>query len=358
MNASEELWRQWSGQLRALVPELHGHRSNALAWCVLGVTLAGTTRLPRVAEALVGVSAAKTPSIERRLSRFLANQQVVVLPLWTHLIGQFLRVLAWSTPGLRTRCDDARRACECAVSRTAGPLAPVASELAGAAGPPALGAAAVGGRRRAAGPRHPAPRSRRLHTAGRSRTRRASVGSDVSAARLALRAAVCRLHTPASPQRGRWAQRLDRVSSTWSRGLGGSGMARSSSGRIARSPHKSAPPGSPGRKSPGSSSPTGLPVGSGCASMPAECGSNRRSKISNGVAGTWKGPSLPTAHDWIGCCWCCFWPSGGWRIWRRRASIMASGAGLIAAIAGTRASFGSDASGCSISCGEPSPTRA
>ena len=91
MNASEGLWRQWSGQLRAFLPEVHGHRSKTLAFCVLGVVLAGTTRLPRVAEALVGVSAAKTPSIERRLSRFLANQQIIVVPLWTQLLGQFLR---------------------------------------------------------------------------------------------------------------------------------------------------------------------------------------------------------------------------------------------------------------------------
>ena len=91
MNASEGLWRQWSGQLRAFLPEVHGHRSKTLAFFVLGVVLAGTTRLPRVAEALVGVSAAKTPSSERRLSRFLAHQQIVVVPLWTHLLGQFLR---------------------------------------------------------------------------------------------------------------------------------------------------------------------------------------------------------------------------------------------------------------------------
>lgn len=91
MNASEGLWRQWSGQLRALLPELHGHRSKTLAFCVLGVVLAGTTRLPKVAEALVGTSAAKTPSIERRLSRFLANRQIAVVPVWTHLLGQFLR---------------------------------------------------------------------------------------------------------------------------------------------------------------------------------------------------------------------------------------------------------------------------
>jgi Transposase DDE domain len=91
MNAPDGLWRQWSGQLRALLPEIHGHRSKTLAFFVLGIVLAGTTRLPRVAETLVGISAAKTPSSERRLSRFLANQQVAVLPLWTHLLSQFLR---------------------------------------------------------------------------------------------------------------------------------------------------------------------------------------------------------------------------------------------------------------------------
>src|SRR5262245_59393693 len=91
MNAPEGLWRQWSAHLHALLPELHGHRRKTLAFFVLGVVLAGTTRLPRVAEALVGVSAATTPSSERRLARFLANQQLIVVPLWTHLIGQFLQ---------------------------------------------------------------------------------------------------------------------------------------------------------------------------------------------------------------------------------------------------------------------------
>lgn len=91
MNASDGLWRQWSGQLRACLPDVHGHRSKTLAFFVLGVVLAGSTRLPRVAEALVGVSAAKTPSIERRLARLLANQQLAVVVVWTHLLGQFLR---------------------------------------------------------------------------------------------------------------------------------------------------------------------------------------------------------------------------------------------------------------------------
>src|SRR5260370_36689572 len=90
MNAPDGLWRQWSAQLRAFLPEIHGHRSKTLAFVVLGVVLAGSTRLPRVAETLGGISAAKTPSIERRLARFLANQQVTVLPLWTHLLSQFV----------------------------------------------------------------------------------------------------------------------------------------------------------------------------------------------------------------------------------------------------------------------------
>jgi hypothetical protein len=90
MNAPERLWRQWSDQLRAVLPALHGHRSKTLAFFVLGVVLAGTARLPRVAETLGGLSAATTPSIERRLARFLANTQVSVLPVWTRLVGHFL----------------------------------------------------------------------------------------------------------------------------------------------------------------------------------------------------------------------------------------------------------------------------
>jgi hypothetical protein len=91
MTAPECLWGQWSAQVRSFLPELHGHRSKTLAVFVLGVVLAGTTRLPRVAEALVGVSAAKTPSIERRWARFLANSPMVVVPPWTQLVGQLLR---------------------------------------------------------------------------------------------------------------------------------------------------------------------------------------------------------------------------------------------------------------------------
>jgi hypothetical protein len=58
---------------------------------VLAVVLAGSTRLPKVAEARVGVSAAKTPRSERRLARLLTTQQLAVVTVWTHLLGQFLR---------------------------------------------------------------------------------------------------------------------------------------------------------------------------------------------------------------------------------------------------------------------------
>src|SRR5260370_40648749 len=90
MNAPESLWRQWSDQLRAMLPEMHGHRSKTLAFFVLGVVLAGTTRLPRGAETLGGLSAAKTPRIERRLARLLANTQVTVLAECTRLLSHFL----------------------------------------------------------------------------------------------------------------------------------------------------------------------------------------------------------------------------------------------------------------------------
>jgi hypothetical protein len=73
------------------VPERHGHRSKTLACWVVGLVLAGTTRLPRVAETLGGLRAAKTPSRERRLARLLAHQPMAVVPVGTRRRGPFLR---------------------------------------------------------------------------------------------------------------------------------------------------------------------------------------------------------------------------------------------------------------------------
>ena len=154
------------------------------------------------------------------------------------------RLLARSTPGFRARRDHAGRARDRVVSGAGGPFAPVAGELAGPAGTREMGTAAMGGGRRAAGPRHSPPGSGRLHAAGRSRTGRASAGPAVRAARLALHPArVRRAHLPAParalgadvdpcrrlvPQRGRqwygavqlWQERplAAQVSATWEPG--------------------------------------------------------------------------------------------------------------------------------------------
>lgn len=90
MKASLYLWRQWSAQVRHLLPDVHGHRTKTLAFFTFGLVLAGKARLPVIAEELLRISSAKTPSIERRLTRFLANDQIAVVPIWTSLLAQLL----------------------------------------------------------------------------------------------------------------------------------------------------------------------------------------------------------------------------------------------------------------------------
>jgi hypothetical protein len=90
MNASLQLWRQWSAQVRQVLPDVHGHRTKTLAFFVFGLVLACSARLPVIAEELLAISGAKTPSIERRLARFLANERVAVVPIWTCLLAHVL----------------------------------------------------------------------------------------------------------------------------------------------------------------------------------------------------------------------------------------------------------------------------
>ncbi len=90
MKASLYLWRQWSAQVRQLLPDMHGHRTKTLAFFVFGLALSGKARLPVIAEELPRISSAKTPSIERRLQRFLANPQVAIVPVWTCLLAHLL----------------------------------------------------------------------------------------------------------------------------------------------------------------------------------------------------------------------------------------------------------------------------
>jgi len=90
MKASLYLWRQWAAQVRHLLPDVHGHRTKTLAFFSYGLVLSGKARLPLIAEELLRISPAKTPSIERRLTRFLANDQVTVVPIWTSFLAQVL----------------------------------------------------------------------------------------------------------------------------------------------------------------------------------------------------------------------------------------------------------------------------
>ena len=90
MKSSLFLWRQWAAQVRHLLPGLHGHRAKTLAFFVFGLVLSGKACLPLIAEELLMISSAKTPSIERPLSRFLANQQVAVVPIWASILARLL----------------------------------------------------------------------------------------------------------------------------------------------------------------------------------------------------------------------------------------------------------------------------
>ncbi len=90
MDAPALVWERWNAQVKMLLPQLHGHQQKTLAWMILGMVLSGSAVLQRIAEGLYGISAAKMPSIERRLARFVANERVQVAPIWTQFLSQVL----------------------------------------------------------------------------------------------------------------------------------------------------------------------------------------------------------------------------------------------------------------------------
>jgi DDE family transposase len=92
MNASIVLWEQWHQQVKQFFEGIHGHQKKALALVVMGIILAGTAVLQRMAESvsLYGISEAKMPSIERRFARFVANKRVVVSEVWRQFLTQVL----------------------------------------------------------------------------------------------------------------------------------------------------------------------------------------------------------------------------------------------------------------------------
>ena len=92
MDASQVLWEKWHEQVKGLFPTLHGHQQKLLAFMVAGMVVSGGAVLQRMAETIQqqGWSQAKMSSIERRLERFLANEQVEVTTIWKAFLGEVL----------------------------------------------------------------------------------------------------------------------------------------------------------------------------------------------------------------------------------------------------------------------------
>ena len=92
MEASQVLWEKWQEQVKGLFPMLHGHQQKLLALMVAGIVVSGSAVLQRMAEDIQqhGWSQAKMSSIERRLERFLANDQLKVNDIWKAFLGEVL----------------------------------------------------------------------------------------------------------------------------------------------------------------------------------------------------------------------------------------------------------------------------
>ena len=92
MPAREGLLHEWEGRLLALLPGVRATRARGLAALALGVLLAGSVSLPRVAAAL-GLAVAHA-STEKRLRRWLGNAEVDSAALWAPLLPALLAGLA------------------------------------------------------------------------------------------------------------------------------------------------------------------------------------------------------------------------------------------------------------------------
>ena len=103
MEASRTVWHGLAAQFKALAPRLHGHQATTLGLWVLGALLAGSVRIPAVAEALLlqGVTPVRLPSIERRLTRWLRNPRLDVAALWQACLPSLLR--GWRQAGRPAR---------------------------------------------------------------------------------------------------------------------------------------------------------------------------------------------------------------------------------------------------------------
>ena len=97
MDASEVVLDKWLAQVKQIWDQMHAYRQESLAIAILGIVLAGSAVMQRVAESLQErlSHACQTSSYERRLQRLIANEKLDVptcwqqflahsLPLWEH----------------------------------------------------------------------------------------------------------------------------------------------------------------------------------------------------------------------------------------------------------------------------------
>jgi hypothetical protein len=89
MATHRRLWHSWRRQLRQLLPDIRKTRVDGLALLVLGLIWSGQVALTQIAAALP--LAVDDASTERRLRRWVANEQVAVAAIWRALLPALLR---------------------------------------------------------------------------------------------------------------------------------------------------------------------------------------------------------------------------------------------------------------------------
>jgi hypothetical protein len=95
MQTRWRLLHAWTRQMQVLLPDIHATRVATVALFAAGILWAGQVTLLRVAAVLP--VAARDPSTERRLRRFLANPRVRVATLWEPLLPTLLAGLGRQT---------------------------------------------------------------------------------------------------------------------------------------------------------------------------------------------------------------------------------------------------------------------
>jgi hypothetical protein len=90
MKATYLLWKTWQRRINELLPNVHQYQATTIAWFSLGILLARSAVVERVAYAYRGMSSTKAMSHFRRLERFLANPAITWQTHYRPLLNTFL----------------------------------------------------------------------------------------------------------------------------------------------------------------------------------------------------------------------------------------------------------------------------